>query len=104
MRCRQVDGGLSGKMVDLFGYSHFFIATAMIGAPVVVLTLLVWRWQPRRPQKPDAKPQATSAIVSERRLGADFGIVTSTTVPRHLRRHAQCAAVQLDKRLGDGEA
>jgi PAT family beta-lactamase induction signal transducer AmpG len=36
-------GGLSGVMVDAFGYVRFFIATATIGVPVVVLTLIVWR-------------------------------------------------------------
>ena len=36
-------GGLSGVMVDAFGYVKFFIATATIGMPVVVLTLVVWR-------------------------------------------------------------
>ena len=36
-------GGLSGVMVDAFGYVKFFIATATIGVPVVILTLVVWR-------------------------------------------------------------
>ena len=36
-------GGLSGVMVDAFGYVKFFIATATIGIPVVALTLIVWR-------------------------------------------------------------
>jgi PAT family beta-lactamase induction signal transducer AmpG len=36
-------GGLSGVMVDGFGYVKFFIATATIGIPVVILTLVVWR-------------------------------------------------------------
>ncbi len=31
--------GYSGRYVDVFGYQHFFIATAMLGAPVL---LLVW--------------------------------------------------------------
>ena len=31
--------GYSGKYVDAFGYSHFFIATALLGLPVL---LLVW--------------------------------------------------------------
>ena len=31
--------GYSGKYVDAFGYSHFFTATALLGAPVL---LLVW--------------------------------------------------------------
>ncbi len=36
-------GGLSGAMVDEFGYVRFFVATAMIGLPVAVLTLIAWR-------------------------------------------------------------
>jgi PAT family beta-lactamase induction signal transducer AmpG len=38
-------GGLSGMMVDEFGYVRFFIATATIGIPVVALSLTVWRMQ-----------------------------------------------------------
>jgi PAT family beta-lactamase induction signal transducer AmpG len=38
-------GGLSGVMVDEFGYVRFFLATAAIGVPVVVLSLTVWRMQ-----------------------------------------------------------
>jgi PAT family beta-lactamase induction signal transducer AmpG len=36
-------GGLSGLMVDSFGYPRFFMASATIGIPVVALCLLVWR-------------------------------------------------------------
>ncbi|MGO9740098.1 MAG: AmpG family muropeptide MFS transporter [Roseiarcus sp.] len=36
-------GGLSGAMVDEFGYVRFFVATAMIGLPVAALTLTAWR-------------------------------------------------------------
>ncbi|MBC7719740.1 MAG: AmpG family muropeptide MFS transporter [Chitinophagaceae bacterium] len=32
--------GYSGKYVDTFGYSHFFIATAVLGLPVLVLVWL----------------------------------------------------------------
>jgi len=38
-------GGLSGVMVDEFGYVRFFLATAAIGLPVVALSLTVWRMQ-----------------------------------------------------------
>jgi PAT family beta-lactamase induction signal transducer AmpG len=47
-------GGLSGVMVDAFGYVRFFIATATIGIPVVVLTLIVWRLAAR-----DSQSQST---------------------------------------------
>jgi PAT family beta-lactamase induction signal transducer AmpG len=44
-------GGLSGVMVDEFGYVRFFIATASIGVPVVALSLTVWRMQRREVQE-----------------------------------------------------
>ena len=40
-------GGMSGVMVDEFGYVRFFIATAAIGIPVIALSLTVWRMQKR---------------------------------------------------------
>jgi PAT family beta-lactamase induction signal transducer AmpG len=40
-------GGLSGIMVDAFGYPRFFVATALIGAPVAILCILVWRGEVR---------------------------------------------------------
>ena len=39
-------------MVDEFGYVHFFLATAAIGIPVVVLSLMVWRMQGREVEAP----------------------------------------------------
>ena len=45
-------GGLSGVMVDAFGYVKFFIATATIGIPVVVLTLIADRLAPGDARKP----------------------------------------------------
>src|SRR5271167_1561508 len=36
-------GGLSGFMVEAMGYPRFFTSTALIGVPVVVLSLIVWR-------------------------------------------------------------
>lgn len=35
--------GMSGKMVDVFGYPVFFSATSTIGLPVAILCLIVWR-------------------------------------------------------------
>ncbi|MEO6293709.1 MAG: AmpG family muropeptide MFS transporter [Burkholderiaceae bacterium] len=35
--------GYSGKYVDAFGYSHFFIATAILGVPVLLLVWLAGR-------------------------------------------------------------
>jgi len=49
-------GGLSGVMVDAFGYVHFFIATAAIGVPVVALSLAAWRMQQgREPEEAPAR-------------------------------------------------
>jgi MFS transporter, PAT family, beta-lactamase induction signal transducer AmpG len=36
-------GGLSGLMVDSFGYPTFFAMTSLIGIPVALLGLIVWR-------------------------------------------------------------
>ncbi len=37
-------GGLSGFMVEAMGYPRFFATTALIGVPVALLCLAVWRW------------------------------------------------------------
>ena len=47
-------GGLSGVMVDEFGYVRFFLATAAIGIPVVALSLTVWRMQRRAAEEAPA--------------------------------------------------
>lgn len=41
-------GGLSGLMVDTFGYPAFFVITAAIGIPGVLLCLTVWRGRATR--------------------------------------------------------
>ena len=38
--------GFSGRFVDAYGYSEFFIATALLGLPVLVLVLLASRVMP----------------------------------------------------------
>jgi len=35
-------GGYSGSMVDQMGYSQFFLLTALMGLPVIILILLLW--------------------------------------------------------------
>jgi PAT family beta-lactamase induction signal transducer AmpG len=35
--------GYSGRYVDAFGYSHFFVATALLGLPVLLLVALTSR-------------------------------------------------------------
>ena len=49
-------GGLSGVMVDEFGYVRFFLATAAIGIPVVVLSLTAWRMRAREPEEAREAP------------------------------------------------
>jgi len=36
----KVLGGYSGSMVDSIGYGHFFLTTALLGLPAIVLILL----------------------------------------------------------------
>ena len=38
--------GFSGMAVEAFGYEHFFIGTALMGLPVLVLVWLVMRCAP----------------------------------------------------------
>lgn len=45
-------GGLSGLMVDSFGYPAFFASTSVIGVPIVLLALIVWRRTPAREETP----------------------------------------------------
>lgn len=47
-------GGLSGFMVESLGYPRFFAVTAMIGIPVAVLCVMVWRLQATRAREPAA--------------------------------------------------
>lgn len=50
-------GGLSGLMVDTFGYAKFFVATSTIGIPVALLCLVVWRLsEPQMPAEPSGQP------------------------------------------------
>lgn len=41
--------GFSGRFVDAYGYSEFFIATALLGLPVLLLVLLAARVRPHAP-------------------------------------------------------
>jgi PAT family beta-lactamase induction signal transducer AmpG len=36
--------GYSGAAVDAFGYAPFFVATASLGLPVLILVWLAMRW------------------------------------------------------------
>lgn len=44
-------GGYSGTIVDAIGYSQFFIFTALIGVPVLILIILAAFYMPPEPEK-----------------------------------------------------
>lgn len=54
-------GGFSGAMVDATSYSWFFVLTAAMGIPAVLLSVYVWmyghRLAPGTPQDPAQKPK-----------------------------------------------
>ncbi|MDT3378095.1 MFS transporter [Labrys neptuniae] len=53
--------GMSGKMVDLFGYPVFFSATSTIGLPVAILCLIVWRSADKEaPARPEEEREEAS--------------------------------------------
>jgi PAT family beta-lactamase induction signal transducer AmpG len=59
--------GWSGMAVDAFGYELFFCGTALLGAPVLLLTWLVWRQaKPPPPQPAAAAPERDAASASSR--------------------------------------
>ncbi|MNC76198.1 hypothetical protein D3C75_1278660 [compost metagenome] len=47
-------GGYSGVMVEKFGYHDFFLITALLGVPTLILIALQWR-QEAGPGKPVAE-------------------------------------------------
>ena len=49
-------GGYSGVMVEKLGYAQFFLATALLGIPTLVLIVLQWRRE--RPQANGSAPAA----------------------------------------------
>ncbi len=54
-------GGLSGVMVDHFGYPIFFVITSAIGIPGALLCLYVWRGTPTVRSEAEAQPVAGGA-------------------------------------------
>ena len=44
----KIVGGVSGYLVEDWGYARFFVSTATIGIPVALLCLAVWRLAPSR--------------------------------------------------------
>jgi PAT family beta-lactamase induction signal transducer AmpG len=54
-------GGASGFMVEAFGYPMFFTITAMVGVPIALLSLLLWRLDPIGGETAKASEPATAA-------------------------------------------
>ena len=51
--------GFSGRYVDAFGYSHFFVSTALLGLPVLVLVWLASRIPVAAMAAPAGEPERT---------------------------------------------
>lgn len=51
-------GGYSGVMVEKLGYAQFFLATALLGVPTLVLIL--WQWRRNRAEPNGSAPMASS--------------------------------------------
>ncbi|MBB2495561.1 AmpG family muropeptide MFS transporter [Aquipseudomonas ullengensis] len=61
-------GGSSGLMVEKLGYSQFFLATALLGIPTLILILLQWsreRGAPPAPAEPAGADQQPSVEQSK---------------------------------------
>jgi len=54
--------GLSGVMVDQFGFPLFFVCTSCIGIPGVLLCLFVWR---ATQKSPGEEPEAAAAPAAQ---------------------------------------
>ena len=57
-------GGYSGVMVERFGYHTFFLITAVLGLPTLVMIALQWAQEARR-AKAVQVPEAIETSVSE---------------------------------------
>jgi len=56
-------GGYSGVMVEKFGYHNFFLITALLGVPTLVLIALHWFQESRREgPTPTPEPAPTSVV------------------------------------------
>jgi PAT family beta-lactamase induction signal transducer AmpG len=53
-------GGYSGVLVEKLGYAEFFLITALLGIPTLVLIALQWRRE--RPQANGSTPPDTLDI------------------------------------------
>lgn len=56
-------GGLSGYVVEPYGYATFFVGSSLIGIPVFFLGLLIWRDQRREEMVNDATLEALDPAI-----------------------------------------
>ena len=59
-------GGYSGVLVEKFGYHDFFLITALLGVPTLILIALHWHQEIRRGKEPEQEPQqpASTPVLS----------------------------------------
>ena len=57
-------GGYTGVMVEKFGYHDFFIITALLGVPTLILIAIHWFQESRR-EGPTPEPVASTSTVEE---------------------------------------
>src|SRR5690606_14820686 len=58
-------GGYSGSLVEKLGYEQFFVTTALLGIPTLLLIALQWRNQPLQPM-PASSDDATQPTAEHR--------------------------------------
>lgn len=59
-------GGSSGLLVEKLGYSQFFLATALLGIPTLVLIVMQWSRERRAPGQPDDPTAAPAAEAQQK--------------------------------------
>lgn len=57
-------GGYSGVMVERFGYHTFFLITALLGIPTLIMIALHWSQEVQRGKRVPAAPETTESPVS----------------------------------------
>lgn len=55
-------GGYSGVMVENLGYAQFFLATALMGVPTLILIVIQWRRDRQKPTEAAAAPDTPERI------------------------------------------
>jgi MFS transporter, PAT family, beta-lactamase induction signal transducer AmpG len=60
-------GGVSGFVVQAYGYATFFALTAMVGIPVVILCLFLWPYTTEAEDEAEPEPAAPEAAAAPAR-------------------------------------